>query len=55
MFAGDLRRDAEKTKKAGKWRCWTVFGHVKVKEERNVKTDMGGWWEGNDNGTLMIV
>jgi hypothetical protein len=54
MFAGDLRRDTEKTKKAGKWR-WTVFGHVKVKEERNLKTDKGGRWKENDNGTLMIV
>ena len=27
---------------AGKWRCWTVVGHVKLKEERNLKTDKGG-------------
>jgi hypothetical protein len=42
MFAGDLRRDTEGTKTAGKWRCWTVVGHVKLKEERNLKTDKGG-------------
>jgi hypothetical protein len=42
MFAEDLSRETEKTKKAGKWRCWTVFGHVKVKEKRNLKTDKGG-------------
>jgi hypothetical protein len=41
-FAGDLRKDTEKKKRAGKWRYWRVFGHVKVKEERNMKTEKGG-------------